>query len=242
MGRPLRPVADGLVYHAINRGNNRDRVFFDDGDFRAFLRALAQTQLRYPFALFGYALLHNHFHLLLRPEPGQSISRILQSLTVAHTWRYHRRHHSVGHVWQGRFKSPVIQDDEHLLTVLRYVEANPLRAGIVVDLKDYPWTSYAAHGLGQGNPLLGAVPVWPGLGATEAARQAYWRRWVHEPLTERELAELRRSVTSGRPFGSESWAAGVRQQLGLTLTPRPRGRPPKPRAVSEDAAESEKMN
>src|SRR5271154_3815017 len=131
MGRPLRPVADGLIYHAINRGNNRDTVFFDDGDFLAFLRALAQTQLRYPFALFGYALMTNHFHLLLQPQAGQSISRILQSLTVAHTWRYHRRHHSVGHVWQGRFKSPVIEGDEHLLTVVRYAEANPLRAGMV---------------------------------------------------------------------------------------------------------------
>jgi putative transposase len=118
---PLRPVADGLVFHAINRGNNRERVFHDDGDFRAFLRALAlaQTQERYPFALFGYTLMSNHFHLLLRPEPGQSISRILQFRTLAPTWRYHRRHRSVGHVWQGRFKSPVIQNDEHLLTVLR---------------------------------------------------------------------------------------------------------------------------
>src|SRR5271154_3456165 len=154
MGRPLRPVADGLIYHAINRGNNRDRVFYDAGDFRAFLRALAQTQLRYPFTLFGYALMSNHFHLLLQPEVGQSISRILQSLTVAHTWRYHRRHRSVGHVWQGRFKSPVIQDDEHLLTVLRYIEANPLRALMVDDLKDYPWGSYDYHALGQVNTLL----------------------------------------------------------------------------------------
>jgi putative transposase len=70
----------------------------------------------------------NHFHLVLQPEAGQSISRILQSLTVAHTWRFHKQHGTVGHVWQGRFKSPVIQDDDHLLTVLRYVEANPLRA------------------------------------------------------------------------------------------------------------------
>src|SRR5262245_48520129 len=208
MGRPLRPVADGLAYHAINRGNNRDRVFLDDGDRRASSRALAQTQRRYPFELFGYALMGNHFHLLLQPEPGQSISRILQSLTVAHTWRYHRRYRSVGHVWQGRFKSPVIQDDEHLLTVLRYIEANPLRAGIVGDLPDYPWTSYSAHGLGQANLLLREVPVWSRLGATEAARQAYWRRWVHAPLTEKELAALRRSVTTGRPFGGETWCQG----------------------------------
>jgi putative transposase len=169
----------------------------------------------------------NHIHLLLRPQAGQSISRILQSLTVAHTWRYHRRHRSVGHVWQGRFKSPLIQEDEHLLTVLRYVEANPLRAGLVADVKDYPWTSYAAHGLGKADGSLTEVPVWSGLAATEAGRQALWRRWVHEPLTERELAALRRAVTSGRPFGSETWVKAVGQQLGLALAPKRRGRPPK---------------
>ena len=133
MGRLPRPVQDGLVFHALNRGNNRDCVFASPEDHEAFLAALAKTQQRYPFRLYGYCLMTNHFHLLLRPGPGQSISRILQSLTVAHTWRYHRRHRTVGHVWQGRFKSPVIQDDDHLLVVLRYIEANPLRAGMVSD-------------------------------------------------------------------------------------------------------------
>src|SRR3954466_8008201 len=131
MARLPRPIDDGLIYHAINRGNNRADVFTDPGDHEAFLAALARTQLRYPFDLLGYCLMTNHFHLLLRPAPGQSISRVLQSLTVAHTRRYHRRHRSVGHFWQGRFRSPVVQDDEHLLVVLRYIEANPLRAGMV---------------------------------------------------------------------------------------------------------------
>src|SRR6266404_6058320 len=107
-----------------------------------FLKALAQTQKRYPFRLYGYCLMSNHFHLLLAPEAGQSLSRILQSLTVAHTWHYHRSEKSSGHVWQGRFKSPLIQDDAHALVVLRYIEANPLRAGMVADLASYPWSSY----------------------------------------------------------------------------------------------------
>jgi putative transposase len=106
MGRLPRAVADGLVYHALNRGNNRAAVFADDDDHVAFLQALAATKERYAVRLLGYCLMTDHFHLLLRPEPGQSISLILQSLTVAHTSRYHRRHHSSGHVWQGRFKSP----------------------------------------------------------------------------------------------------------------------------------------
>jgi len=229
MGRPLRPVADGLIYHAINRGNNRERVFYGAGDFRAFLKALAQTQLRYPFRLFGYCLMSNHFHLVLQPEDGQSISRILQSLTVTHTWHYHRHHKSVGHVWQGRFKSPILQSDEHLLTVLRYVEANPLRAGMVGDLADYPWSSYAAHGLGQADLLLSEAPPWASLGAAEAARQAYWRKWVHEPLSARELAAVRRSVTSGRPYGNEAWVKHMGPHLGIALLPKRRGRPPKTR-------------
>src|SRR5436309_11153427 len=129
MPRAPRPVADGLLYHAINRGNNRADIFFVPKDYLTFLKALEQTQKRYPFRLFGYCLMSNHFHLLLRPEPGVAISRVLQSLTVAHTWRYHRRHRTVGHVWQGRFKSPVVQADGHLWAVLRYIEANPLRAG-----------------------------------------------------------------------------------------------------------------
>jgi len=134
MGRQTRPIADGLIYHAFNRGNNRGPVFFAPEDYRLFLRSLAQTQERYPFRLFGYCLMTNHFHLLLQPGDGQSISRVLQSLTVAHTWHYHRGHGTLGHIWQGRFKSPVVQEDEHALTVLRYMEANPLRAGLVTEL------------------------------------------------------------------------------------------------------------
>ena len=84
-------------------------------------------------SLFDYCLMSNHFHLLLKPAPGQSISRILQSLTVAHPWRHHRRQGTSGHVWQGRFRSPVIQDGDHLLVVLRYIEANPVRAAMVAD-------------------------------------------------------------------------------------------------------------
>jgi putative transposase len=227
MGRPLRPIGDGLVYHALNRGNNRQAVFTCAADYPLFLDALAQTRQRYPFELFGYCLMTNHFHLLVRPGPGQSISRILQSLTVAHTWHYHKQHRSSGHVWQGRFKSPVIQEDGHLLTVLRYIEANPLRAGMVTDLSDYPWSSYAVHGLGQGHALVSEAPPWSSLGPTEEGRQARWRRWVHEPQTERELAAVRKAVTSGRPFGTPAWAKATGARLGVNLVARPRGRPRK---------------
>src|SRR3989442_7299836 len=227
MGRPLRLLDDDLTYHALNRGNNRGPVFFSPDDYRTFLRALRRTKDRYPFRLFAYCLMGNHFHLVLRPDRGQSISRILQSLTVAHTWHYHKSRSTSGHVWQGRFKSPPVQDDDHLLTLLRYAESNPLRAGMVADLADYPWSSYAAHALGRADDLVDPAPAWLGVRRTDAGRQAFWREWLHTPPTEREMARLRKSVTSGRPFGSETWMTRTAARLGVSLTPRPRGRPRK---------------
>lgn len=227
MGRLPRLVADGLVYHAMNRGNNRRTVFRGAADFAGFLEALRKTQTRYPFRLYAYCLMSNHFHLILAPGPGQSISRILQSLTVAHTWRVHRQSGSVGHVWQGRFKSPVVQDDAHLLTVMRYVEANPLRARLVSDLADYRWSSYRVHGLGETDDLVAEAPVWQGLARSVEACQAQWRRWVHTPISAKELASVRKAVVSGRPYGTSAWQTRTARKLGLDLTERPRGRPPK---------------
>src|SRR5262245_38855214 len=237
MGRLPRQVDDGLVYHALNRGNNRADVFADDADHEAFLEALAKTQVRYPFHLFGYCLMTNHFHLLLRPKPRQSISRILQSLTIAHTWRYHKRHRTSGHVWQGRFKSPVIQDDAHLLVVLRYIEANPLRARLVADPADYRWSSFQQHGAGRDDPLLSGFPEWEELGRTEPERRKRWRAQVRAVQDESELATVRGSLRSGRPLGSPEWAEHMAERLKIDLSPRPRGRPRKAAAeAGGDAA------
>src|SRR5271157_1536753 len=161
MGRLPRPTGDDLIYHAINRGNNGADVLGPEGERDMFLGDLARTKARYPFALFGYCLMSNHFHLLLKPAPGQSISRILQSLTVAHTWRHHRRQGTSGHVWQGRFRSLVVQDGDHLLVVLRYIEGQP-GAGrdggrpVRVYLVEPP----RCHGAGHADPILDSFPEW----------------------------------------------------------------------------------
>ena len=121
----------------------------------------------------------------------------------------------------------MIETDEHLLTALRYVEANPLRAGMVADLASYPWSSYRVHGLGKSFGLIDEAPVGERLGKSESARQSRWRQGVHTPLTEKELAAVRRAVTTGRPFGTERWLAALARRLDLDLAPRPRGRPRK---------------
>jgi putative transposase len=227
MGRLARIIDDSLVYHAINRGNNRADVFTDDSDYLAFVEAAAKTKERYPFRLLGYCLMPNHFHLLLRPGDGQSISRILQSLTVAHTSRYHKRRQTSGHVWQGRFKSPAIQDGGPLMAVLRYIEANPLRAKQVADLGDYRWSSYRSHGLGEADPLLDPLPEWEQLGRTDKERCSRWRRRVIAAEAEKNLTAIRASALSGRPFGSEDWVGETAKRLGVELKARPRGRPRK---------------
>jgi putative transposase len=168
----------------------------------------------------------NHVHLLIRPQ-DTPISRIMQSLLVTHTQRHHRCHKTGGHVWQGRFKSPVIQDDAHLLTVLRYIEANPLRAGMVTTAADYPWSSFRAHGQGEPDPLLDPLPEYDALAATPATRRRRWSAFLHRTPSDAELAALRRSSQTGLPYGDPAWVDHLSQQLGLDLTIRPRGRPRK---------------
>jgi putative transposase len=231
MPRPLRPIDDRIVYHVVNRGNNRAPVFLDDEDYEAFLTALGDLKQRRPFEFHGYCLMPNHIHLLIRPLET-SISRLMQSLLVSHTQRHHRRHGSVGHVWQGRFKSPVIQDDDHLLTVLRYIEANPLRARMVEAAGDYRWSSFAAHGLGRADPLLDPLATYKSLAKTLQTRQSRWSAFVHKPPSDEELAAIRRSNSTGLPLGTPDWVENLATRLGLDLTIRPRGRPRKtPTAV-----------
>ena len=137
----------------------------------------------------------------------------MQSLTVAHAWHYHRIRATTGHVWQGRFKSPVISTDAHLLTVMRYVESNPLRAGMVTDLAEYPWSSYLVHGLGKLTGLVDEAPVWASLAKTEPERQAYWRQWVH---THADC-----TGTAGRPprryLGQTLWSERVDRSHGAAV-------------------------
>jgi putative transposase len=121
----------------------------------------------------------------------------------------------------------VVQDDAHLLVVLRYIEANPLRARMVTDLGDYRWSSYPCHGLGRDDPLLSPFPEWEELGSTERERRRRWRAQVYAPQQEAELSHLRRCLQSGRPFGSPEWTEQIAERLHIDLSPRPRGRPRK---------------
>ncbi len=221
-----RPTGEDLIYHTVNRGNNRVDVLGQDGQRDAFLGDLARTKARHPLALFGYCLMSNHLHLLLKTAPGQSISRTLQSLTVAHTWRHHRKHGTSGQVWQGRFRSPIIQDGDQVLVVLRYIEASPMRAAMVADPCEYAWSSHRCHGAAHADPILDAFPKWEQLGRNEPERRARWRRKARGEQLVKELDPVRSSMRSGGPFAAEDWVEITSRRLGIVREPRRRGRRP----------------
>jgi putative transposase len=153
MPRSARASVGGYCYHVLNRGNGRATVFHKDGDYHAFLKALREVAQDIPIRVLAYCLMPNHFHLALWPTGDDDLSRALHWLTTAHVRRYHQHYHSSGHVWQGRFKAFPVQDD-HLLTLLRYIERNPLRAGLVRRAEDWAWSSLPGVGRKYGDALL----------------------------------------------------------------------------------------
>jgi putative transposase len=202
----------------LNRGNARAEVFHKDGDFAAFVKLIAAANERLPMRVLAYCLLNNHFHLVLWPRNDGDLSRWMQWLLTSHVRRYHRHYHSSGHVWQGRFKAFPVQDDDHLFTVLRYVERNPLRANLVKRAEQWPWSSVAWRVSGQRPEMLADWPI---------ACPANWLTRVNKPQSEAEEKALRRAIERGQPFGDESWVERIAEWLGLESTLRPRGRPRK---------------
>jgi putative transposase len=214
MPRTARASVGGLCYHVINRGNARAEVFRKPEDYAAFQELLREAAARVRMRVLAYCLMPNHFHLTLWPRADGDLSRFMQWLLTAHVRRYHRHYQSSGHVWQGRFKAFPIQQDAHLLTVLRYIERNPLRAGLVARAEDWLWSSLRQRG-GQ-EAWLQAMPV---AGPTD------WVGWVNAPMTDAEVSTVRHSVNRGRPFGSAAWVQRTARRLGLKASLNPRGRP-----------------
>jgi putative transposase len=219
MPRTARASAGGYCYHVLNRGNGRAEVFHKADDYTAFLEMVAEASARRPMRVLGFAVMPNHFHLVLRPYEDGDLSRWMQWLLTTHVRRYRRHYGSSGHVWQGRFKAFPCQDGTHLLTLLRYVERNALRAGLVSRADLWPYGSLYAAVQGDGPITLEPVP--------ERGPLKTWVKRVNQAMNEAELAALRHCITRGTPFGEASWVQRTASALGLESTLRPRGRPRK---------------
>jgi putative transposase len=198
-------------------------IFKNDDDYEAFERILTEAVERTQTRLLAYCLMPNHWHLVVWPRQDGELSQFVGWLTLTHTQRWHAYRQSAGsgHLYQGRFKSFLIEEDEHLLTVARYVERNALRANLVRRGEDWRWSSLYRwlRGSAEDRRLLSAWPL---------PRVASWLDHVNSPQTEAELAALRRCVNRGSPFGSDTWTERTIRSLALESTIRPRGRPRKP--------------
>jgi putative transposase len=197
-----------IPYKRINRGNGRAEVFHKSQDYEAFFSLLSAAKARHPVKLFGFCLMPNHFHFVLEPAHQTALSQFRQWLLTSHVGRYHKRYGGSGHIWQGRFKSFPVQR-EHLITVLRYVLENPVRAGLSGSAKEWKWSSLQ-------RPEL--VDPWPVDDESQLAQ-------LEEPVGQQQLSFVRECVNRQRPFGSVAWQTAIASMFGLGSTLRPRGRP-----------------
>ena len=224
MPRTARAIVGGYAYHVLNRANGQLRLFTKAADFRAFEEILAEVFERVPLRILGYTLMGNHWHFVVWPRQGQDeqVSDFFRRLSVTHSMRYHAHHNTLGmgHVYQGRFKAFPIEQDQHLLAVLRYVERNPLRARRVKSADAWRWGSLyrRLHGAAEERSLLAESPVPLG---------RPWLAHVNKPQTMAELLAIRQSVLRGQPYGGETWQQKTASKLGLESTFRPKGRPRK---------------
>ncbi len=220
----------GYAYHVINRSVGRRLIFTQAGDFQAFERVLAQALIRCDgdVSLLAYCLMGNHWHLVLKTHRDGVLSPFMKWLTLTHTQRYRVSHKNVGDgpIYRGRFKSFVIEQDRHLLTVCRYVERNAARAGLVLRAEDWQWSSLwrwrqSDPGRLEDTDLQLTFGEWP----VPGGRPTHWLRTVNMPLNERELKAVRESTEHNRPFGHTNWVRQQVDRFGSQSVLRQRGRP-----------------
>lgn len=227
MARLPRLVLPGQPHHIIQRGNNRQAIFVDDKDRQHFLDTLRECALTHQVAIHAYVLMDNHVHLLTTPQQVDGLSRMMQSLGRRYVGWFNHRHGRSGTLWEGRFRAALIEGERHLLACARYIELNPLRAGMGVDAGAYPWSSCAHHLGRRRDPLVNEHPMYWALGNTPFEREAAYRELLEQGLSDEEVGALTASALKGWPLGSASFLQGLAAQVDRPMAPRSRGRPRK---------------
>jgi putative transposase len=217
MARIARVVAADVPHHVVQRGNRRQPVFFSTADYRAYLRLMADWCGQERVDIWAYCLMPNHVHLIAVPGSERGLARAIGEAHRRYTMRVNQREDWRGYLWQGRFSSCPL-DEQYLLAAVRYVETNPVRAGLAKRPWQYPWSSAAAHVRGKDDLL---VKVKPKLRRVES-----WREYLGTEQDSTDLELIRRHSRTGRPLGSRDFVESLEAQTGRPLAPRKRG--PKP--------------
>ena len=216
MARLPRTGAPGIPQHIIQRGNNRQACFGNERDFAAYAHWLAESAQASGVAIHAWVFMSNHVHLLATPETATAVSQMMQTLGRRYVRYFNRSYQRTGTLWEGRFKSCVVDAENYLLICQRYIESNPVRAGMVSHPGDYPWSSYRANGLGHAARLWTPHQVYCELGRSAADRAAAYRALFAGQIDSVQLAQIRRATNRGVSLGNERFMAEVGR-----LTQRP---------------------
>lgn len=229
MPRPLRITVPNLPFHVLDRGNNRQVVFREEQDFVYFLKLLKRYKKELRFKLYHLCLMPNHIHLVIEPTIAGSLPKIMMRLTLAYSSYFNKKYGGVGHVWQGRYKSSLIDKDEYFIWCGLYVELNPVRAGLVARPQDWRWSSYNFYAFGKAVPLIEEIidvgPYYLELGDSSEERQKRYYQNVEGVMKERFLKDIREKLDEGA-FGSLDFLKETREKFKIRSL-RKRGRPRK---------------
>jgi len=225
MARLPRSKAAGYPHHVIQRGNNRQAVFLDVADYQRYLYLLHEISATQKVAVHAYVLMTNHVHLLVTPEADEGLSRFMQALGRRYVRWFNDRHERTGTLWEGRFRSTVIAADRYLLACMRYIELNPVRAGLSAAPGEYRWSSNSHH-VGQSvDPLITDHALFWALGNTPFERQSAYQRLFDVPLPDERVDEIRRATNRGWALAHDDPTSDTQSTHPRLVVPRPRGRP-----------------
>jgi putative transposase len=217
MARAPRVILPGQALHVVQRGNNRQACFFADGDYRYYLECLGDASRAYGCRIHAYVLMTNHVHLLMTPDSPDGPSRTLQSIGRRYVRRINKLHRRSGTLWEGRFRSTLIDSDRYLFACSRYIELNPVRAGMVGSPGNYRWSSYRANGLGRFDALLSPHPLYEQLGKTDELRYSAYRSLFSKTIDEQVLDAIRGSTRSGAVLGNDRFRGQIESVLQRRL-------------------------
>jgi putative transposase len=227
MGRPPRLELPGVPLHVVQRGNNRAACFFNDVDRRFYLKCLREAAAARGCSLHAYVLMTNHVHLLVTPPEDGAVGAMMQDVGRRYVRIINNVHGRTGSLWEGRFKSSLIDSERYLLICRRYIEANPVRAGMVTHASHYPWSSHSHFSGARSDAAITEHPLFLALGASKSERHDAFAALTNEPLAPHLLDEIRTALNTDSALGAEEFLCNAEAALGRSVRPPKRGRPAK---------------
>lgn len=221
----------GVPLHIILRGNNRQPIFGDEEDYQFFMEVLLDAAKRHDLAIHAYVLMTNHLHLLATPGEQDCVPKVMQSVGRRYVQYFNYHYQRTGTLWEGRYRATVVDAENYLLECMRYIELNPVRAGMVAHPRDYPWSSHGANGEGKTDMLVHPHRLYRRLARDEVERRAAYRALFKAPMAAESLGRIRDCTNKGWALGSGRFQEKIERLAERRATPLPKGRPK--RDVSE---------